>query len=718
MLERTQRTLMSAGRSVLAALALALTLSAPIARADDGIVDVAQLPRLAGALETTDSRPDRVIYTVQGVVPNTVASVKKLMADNGWAQYVRPLDEARTYLLFKKGKQGLYVSFTQALGRPDQSAVYYSAERIYADVPFPVGATDLVFDERRPYLNCTAPAAMEVNLDFYSKELAASGWTPLTVTDAAARWQNADINETTTNGARVWFRRDDRERQLPIVLTLQRLEGGKTGVEIKVAPFALPQDLAAGSDTGGLPKPDRIISAGSSGDASSNRREMKAVVVADVGVALAFYRRELAARNWKEESNGAVITPDNVTLNYTSPEETATLKLGHKYDLTIVSMVTQVSQAALAARAKAKKDADDKFMKDAMSTATALMAQDQVRRAAQASSLSSAPLHAMADKTTPVPLPEGAENVEFDGGDGKLEFKSSSSVKALADFYRGSLKPLGWKEQPSVISNPNMAVMEFSKGGKQLSFTIMQMGPKVNVSADGSGLEMANAKSDIADNNASGGKSDNVAAQPLEPEPDSALPVPKQHTLSSIGSGKVPGSDIPFRRELEASIPADLASVLAFYRSELTKRGWTESPQGSATKSDQVQLAFSSPDGPALLKLGRRNNETTVNLTQKIPAVAAKADVIPKPGQAKLMFANMGDAEATITINKQNIKIAAGAGTPQAKGPTLDLPPGKYNFAVKVAGRAARNSAIEIAADDAWGLMIAPSGDVLPLQVY
>ena len=112
-------------------------------------------------------------------------------------------------------------------------------------------------------------------------------------------------------------------------------------------------------------------------------------------------------------------------------------------------------------------------------------------------------LRALADATKPVPVPDGAENVKFDGADGKLEFNSTSSVKALAAFYRGSLKSLGWQEQPSVINRPNMVVMKFSKGGKALSFTAMQMGPKVNVSAGGSGLVMAAAKSEAATSQAS-----------------------------------------------------------------------------------------------------------------------------------------------------------------------------------------------------------------------
>ena len=93
-----------------------------------------------------------------------------------------------------------------------------------------------------------------------------------------------------------------------------------------------------------------------------------------------------------------------------------------------------------------------------------------------------------------MPLPETAEGVIFEGGDGRLEFSSTSSVKALGSFYRASLKNAGWKEQPSVINQPNMAVMEFSKAGKSISMTVMQMGPKVNVSATGSGLVVAAAK--------------------------------------------------------------------------------------------------------------------------------------------------------------------------------------------------------------------------------
>jgi hypothetical protein len=715
------RGIIPAGRRLLPLIFLMTVGASLAAKADNGTVDVRALPRLEGAVEdSARTQSYSMSYGVPTVVAVTSAATKKLLAADGWVQFLRPLDEKSSLLTFKKAQQGLNVHFTQGLGRPDQSVVYYTAERITSNVPFPTDATDIVFDQHRPYLGCIAPLAFDATLDFFRKEMAAIGWKPLSAADATARWPNAELGETVQNGTRAYYTHDDGAgfyRQRPIMLTLQRRNDGRTGVEIRVAPFALPPTLEADSEMAGLPRPKPTKTAKSTGGSDSVRREMEVAVIAELPATLAFYRRELASRNWTEETKGAVVTPDNVVLNFSSAEQSATLTLGRKYDLTVVGLVTQVKEAALAARARAKKEADAKFMSDAAAMAKQVIAADQVRRVAQAAGLSDDPLRALAGSSTPVPLPENAENVKFDGADGRLEFNSSSSVKAVAAFYRGSLKPQGWREKPSVINQPNMVVMEFSKGNKALSFTAMQMGPKVRVSADGSGLVMANATA--APGSTSTAPAGKAVAETLEADPDSALPVPKQRTMTSIGTAKMPGSDAPFRRELEATVPAELNTVLAFYRSELGKRGWQETAEGAIVKPEQAQLAFTSPDGPATLKLGRKNAETSINLAQKYPAAAAKADVVPKPGQSKLLFGNIGKSDATVSINKQTIKIAAGAGGPQSpKPPMIDLPPGKYQYALRIAGGPARNNQIEIGAGDTWGVMIGPGGDVLPLQMY
>src|SRR5204863_10147278 len=121
----------------------------------------------------------------------------------------------------------------------------------------------------------------------------------------------------------------------------------------------------------------------------------------------------------------------------------------------------------------------------------------------------------------PSPLPEAAEDGEFDGADGKLEFTSAASVRALAAFYRTTMKPLGWKEQGSVINRANMAVLELSKGDRSLTITIMQMGGQSNVTILGDGLltEAAKAEQEQQANAAPPSKED------IEAEESGGLPV-------------------------------------------------------------------------------------------------------------------------------------------------------------------------------------------------
>lgn len=692
----------------------------PASAADEGIVDVHALPRLDGAVEDI-SRPDtyRVTYTAPTPVAAASDATKKLLSADGWVPYVYPLDEKSTALTFKKGRQGLRISFTQALGRPDQSAVSYTPNRIYANVPFPDGATELVFDETRPYLGCIAPGALDATSEFFTKEMAAIGWRKLTP-ETAARWPNADLGETIANGVRVFYEHPDGDttqfyKQKPVMLTLTRRDDGRTNVEIRVAPFALPQELEADDDMAGLPRPKPTKWARGLGSANANKREMSAAAMAELPAVLAFYHRELAARGWQEDGNAPLAPGDAVAIKISSAEETGLLRLGRKYDFTMVSLTAQVKEAALAARARAKKEADERFLGDALGAAKQLIAADEARRKVQAAALSDAPLNARADSKTPVPLPDTAEGVTFEGADGRLEFSSASSVKALAAFYRAALKPAGWKEQPSVINQPNMAVMAFSKGGKSISMTVMQMGPKVNVRADGSGLVTEAAKP------AAGAEVEVQAksSEPLKPDPESQLPVPTQRSSKSFATTKIPGGEAPLRRELTASIPAPLDDVLAFYRAELSRLGWQEKTDGAAVSAERAQIDFTSPQGPAVLKLGRTKGETTVNLAQKNADVAAKTDIMPKAGQARLMLGNMGPNEASLTINKQTVKIAAGAGGPQSpKGPMLDLPPGKHQYALRMPGRPARTEILTVAAGEAWGLLVGPSGDVLPLQMY
>jgi hypothetical protein len=157
--------------------------------------------------------------------------------------------------------------------------------------------------------------------------------------------------------------------------------------------------------------------------------------------------------------------------------------------------------------------------------------------------------------------------------------------------------------------------------------------------------------------------------------------------------------------------------VLAFYRRELGKRNWKEEPQGAVTTADKVVLAYTSPEGPAILKLDRAGDDTDISLSLRKPAEASKAGMLPKPGQVKVLLGNMTESEAVVTINRQTIKVSAGAGSKGPNGPTIDLPPGKYKISFKVARGPVQTEDVEVGANETWGVIIGPGG-ALPLQMY
>lgn len=680
------------------------------------LVEVGRVPRLDGAREdATRSSKDSEVYAVNGSLANTVAAVRQLLARDGWKEYVAPLDAHDTLLAFKKGPQGLSVSFTIQVGKNEQTSevttVYYSPTRLNFALAIPADATEVVFDANRPYLSGITAGPVDATLEFYRKELTAIGWLPLTAADAAKQWPNAKLEEKTANGAVAYY---SRGTQRPIVLSVQSHDGNRTGFELKVPPFAEPQTLEASQPVFGLPIPKMSKTSGGSG--GDTEHSAHAHVAAEVATVLEFYRRELTARNWKEEAQGAVVKPDEVVLNFTAPEGPATLKLSHKYDLTVANLVLHLQKPAAAkaeAAAGPQGDSVDALLKQAqqmMREATNDLAAGTKSPAAPPpqSKASGPALRVLADNKAPVPVPDSAEDIEFDGADGSLEFTTASPLQSVADFYRATMKEQGWNPQSSVINNANMVVLNFAKAGKAVSFTLMRMGNTTKVSGEGSALKVAGGKS--AGVAAAAPAPVQASAEDLEAEESGGLPVPKRHTMSE-------GTKTPFRRELQASVPLELTDVLGFYRRELGKLNWKEESRGTTIGTDSAAVAFTAPEGPAVLRLGRKDGATSVRLMVKDPAAVAKAGIMPKPGQAKVLFGNINPAAETITFNNKPVSVAAGVGVKNPDGPTLDLPPGKYKYSIKLAGKPAQNDEIELGADEVWGVMIGPGG-VLALQAY
>ncbi|SPP91184.1 MULTISPECIES: hypothetical protein [Bradyrhizobium] len=200
----------------------------------------------------------------------------------------------------------------------------------------------------------------------------------------------------------------------------------------------------------------------------------------------------------------------------------------------------------------------------------------------------------------------------------------------------------------------------------------------------------------------------------LTPDPATKLPAPTRYSYRGIHTTVVSGIEAPLRTRLEATVPFDLGDVLAFYRAELGKLGWQEKPDGAVIAADHVELAFASPLGPARLELHRKDNSTAIELVQKNSDTATKANVMPEPGQAKVVFSNIGETEAALTIDERTIIRARGA-----NAVALDLPAGKYPYEVNVPGHPAHTNTLVIAAGDIWELTVGRDGDAWsPLHLY
>jgi len=211
--------------------------------------------------------------------------------------------------------------------------------------------------------------------------------------------------------------------------------------------------------------------------------------------------------------------------------------------------------------------------------------------------------------------------------------------------------------------------------------------------------------------------SDAAPAQAKDDDPVTGLPRFKPWLVTTAKNST-------FIKAVHVETPLDLAGVLRFYRLALSKRGWSENG-GAVVEPGGAVIAFTTADGPALLRLTRQDDRTIADLSLRKPAVA-NAGTLPMPGRVRLLLGNSTDEEAVITINEQTFRLAARAkltddyatGGKLPESQEISLPPGKYKVSLKIASGAAQNREFEVAADETWGLVAGPAGVPLPLHLY
>lgn len=180
---------------------------------------------------------------------------------------------------------------------------------------------------------------------------------------------------------------------------------------------------------------------------------------------------------------------------------------------------------------------------------------------------------------------------------------------------------------------------------------------------------------------------------------------------SSIGSR--------YRKTIELAVPATLDNVVAFYRRELTQRGWQEEPSAAKLTADAAELSFRGKQGAIAAKLAKQ--DANVNVTIEFSdAMKAQADgMVPKEKHGRLVLGNGADREATVVINGKPYKLPAGHGAENPKqGTVLDALPGKYVLVFKTPGHAEQTETIVVAIGQTWGAIVLPTGDALVDRLY
>jgi hypothetical protein len=313
---------------------------------------------------------------------------------------------------------------------------------------------------------------------------------------------------------------------------------------------------------------------------------------------------------------------------------------------------------------------------------------------------------AYAGDAPPLAMPDDAAEVDYSGDAGSLTFNSAKSVKELAEFYRGEAKKKGWSETPSVINRDNMAVLNFMAGEEDVNITVMTMGDKTMVTAQGSALE-SKAAASADTGNGEGGSSD-ASTQPAEATPP-LVAMDKDGLPMPDGLGNQGSTTTLYSKAINFSAPNSVADIVAFYRSELAKKGWKE--DAAQVSEMDAEVSFTAPEGPAKLVVKRNGDMSDAELTLNNKAKAASSPLAPKAGQVKILFGNMSDKDAEITIGGKKVKVPAGAGSEGPDGPSLELKPGQLTASMKGA-----KESFKADADTIWMVGIGPGGLIVVQQ--
>jgi hypothetical protein len=292
------------------------------------------------------------------------------------------------------------------------------------------------------------------------------------------------------------------------------------------------------------------------------------------------------------------------------------------------------------------------------------------------------------------PTPPNATDIAISGD--TLSFKVDLPLVDVAEFYRPTfdMLELGTSCLDGAAEYTSLSC-SISNGDVSLNFFAFE-------GFDNSEVEIEFINSALASSDDTTGGSGGLGVEDKD-----GLPLPDDYTSYSSDGGE-------FRRRIDASSPSDVDTLTDLFETELATRGWTLDE--ASPSSTGVTLRFSGPEGELVLTL-QSGDETEIALVTKDAAAASEAGILPPVGQARIYLANLSDGNLTVSIDGEEIEVAAGAGTASPDdAPKLDLPPGAYEVTTTTSAGSVIDQ-VTVGADETWVLLLDEQG-ALPLQMY
>jgi hypothetical protein len=152
-------------------------------------LDTSALPRPPAARQIHASALTTIISTTE-TVPAAAAATLALLEAAGWQRYRAPFTQyapqpTQEIHTLKKGGQALSLMVSTAPAQNNATTISYTAVPLERDLPFPAGASGILFSPERLHLDAEAAQTPEALFAYYRKELPASGWTLHSASDGA-----------------------------------------------------------------------------------------------------------------------------------------------------------------------------------------------------------------------------------------------------------------------------------------------------------------------------------------------------------------------------------------------------------------------------------------------------------------------------------------------------------------------------------------------------